>query len=218
MPVFEKVRIALFITWWWSFINLKFAQFLHYCFSIFLLLPDKVVGKIVGYKPLYNTYKEKIEIISARIDARNLNDARDEGGMSVDVKNKFNAFLRFFWEDATQKTIHDSAGFDAKLFFKMFRAAVLHCHYVITDKNRVEYCITVLNDHIAGIIARRSRVETRTQADEAHAQAIEAHDADRDEPIAFGHIHFDAPDLIRETNIHLNALLNDPVILHEELD
>jgi hypothetical protein len=107
---FDKVRVALFVTWVWALFGLYMTKIFEGFFKLLLKLPDSVI-------PSTDTSKLNVKVINA-------SDGKK------DITNKFKLFLKYYWEQD-----EDGGGFSFDSLTRLLNCSMLYCSYLLTDKS-----------------------------------------------------------------------------------
>lgn len=119
---FDKVRVALFVTWIWAYFGLKLAHILEKFFLLILKMPDSWFD--VGIVPKQNTKGQKIHILAAH-----------DGQHSI--TNKLKLFMKFYWEQGGPTHPCATNGFDFGKLSQLLNCSMLYCSYLLTDKDGI---------------------------------------------------------------------------------
>ncbi len=115
----DLIKLVLTFTWYWAYIGVKLAKLFEFFFMVILYLPDYLYLLDANIK---NSRDEKIKIIYARTDYG-------------EITNKMKFFLRWYWENINEESIHETNGFDITELTKLFNCSMLYCSYLLIKKD-----------------------------------------------------------------------------------
>jgi hypothetical protein len=119
------VKLVLTFTWYWAYIGLKLTKLFEFFFMIILYIPDQLyLSEQILPATIKNSNNEKVKIIYAR---------NDYG----EITNKMKFFLRWYWENVNDESIHENNGFDITQLTKLFNCSMLYCSYLLIKNDEV---------------------------------------------------------------------------------
>jgi hypothetical protein len=117
---FDKIRVALFVTWLWAYAGLYVTKAFESFFRSILNMPDKWLAFPVGN--VKNSAGQTIKILSAKTN-------------STDITNKLKIFMKLYWEKGSSTSANTHNGFDFGKLAKLLNCSMMYCCYLLTDAN-----------------------------------------------------------------------------------
>lgn len=115
----DLLKLVLTFTWYWAYLGIKLTKLFELFFMVILYLPDQIYfAENIRQPNIKNSRNEKIKIIYAR---------NNYG----EITNKMKFFLRWYWENVNDESIHENNGFDMTQLTKLFNCSMLYCSYLL---------------------------------------------------------------------------------------
>jgi len=120
----NKLKIAMYVTWFWALIGLYMVKMMEFIFRMILMIPNSLFEPVNLIETgIRTTNGKKVELINA---------VNDKGN---DVKNKFKVFLKSYYTEASDSSPHDTNGFDFRKLCKLLATNSMTISYMICDDN-----------------------------------------------------------------------------------